>query len=110
MSREGRLKMAEKWGIRQRYNTAAVFAAALFVLAQCLTLIHTQQFGDEPHEHNGVQCLFVGGVFDDDVAAAPAAFIAVAIAFVFAQVLAPASSPSRTPYNARHGPRAPPLR
>ena len=110
MSREGRSKVTENWGIRQRYNTAAVLAAAVFVLAQCVTLIHTQQFGDEAHEHNGVQCLFVGGIFDDDVAAAPAAFIAVAIAFVFSQALAPESSPSRTPYKVRHGPRAPPLR
>ena len=102
--------MAEKWGIQQRFRVAAVIAAAVFVLAQCLSLIHTQQFGDEPHEHNGVQCVFAGGVFDDDLAAAPAAFVAVAIAFVFAQSLAPQRSVFRTPYVARHGPRAPPLR
>jgi|GEM_PF-4134036 len=102
--------MTANSGTLGQQRIAATFIAAIFVLSQCLSVIHAQHFGDDSHEHYGVECVFVAGAFDDDFAAAPAAFLAVAIAFIFAQSLAPARRTVRVHSARPQSPRAPPLR
>ena len=101
--------MAAIGRIRGNNRLAGTIVAVIaLMLVQVTTLLHSETYGDEPHSHGGVQCLFVGGVFDDDLLATPALIIVAALAYVFAQTLAPTRQTVRVVSPKRHAPRAPP--
>ena len=93
---------------RKSHIIATIVAVIALVTVQIFAAIHGQEFGDEPHSHNGVQCLFVGCVSDGGDAGLAAAFIVLAIAFVFAISLTLARQTVRPVLAKRHAPRAPP--
>ncbi len=88
----------------------AMTAIALLIAASFAS-VHASTFGDDQHTHNGVECAFAQGALnDDDVAAPPAVFVAVAEGFVVARALAPQRPVSPAASASANAPRAPPAR
>ncbi len=91
------------------FARAALMACTLFLFAtQSLAFIHAQNYGEEPHSHDGVQCAFAKGVPEDDFVAPAAIAPVLNPAFIASKASQPVTGVSKRALPVLHGPRAPP--